>query len=114
MLLVHSFIHSTLSYTDQLLIFIDDTENSNKSYSGSVSREQINSLLKASSDFSGQWVKPTYHVMVQDSSELSKLLKSWDVQRVREERATTWTTEDRLRKSAQDLLDTERDYVRVS
>ena len=52
--------------------------------------------------------------MVQDSSELSKLLKSWDVQRVREERATTWTTEDRLRKSAQDLLDTERDYVRVS
>ncbi|CAI7997324.1 T-lymphoma invasion and metastasis-inducing protein 1, partial [Geodia barretti] len=72
----------------------DDTENSNKSYSGSVSREQINSLLK-------------------DSSELSKLLKSWDVQRVREERATTWTTEDRLRKSAQDLLDTERDYVRL-
>jgi hypothetical protein len=37
----------------------DDAENSHKRYSGSFSREQINSLLKVSSEFSGQWVKHT-------------------------------------------------------
>ena len=36
------------------------------------------------------------------------------MQRAREEKQTTWTTEDRLRKIAHDLLDTEKDYVRVS
>ena len=51
---------------------------------------------------------------MQDSSELSRLVRSWDVQGGREERQTSWTSRDRLRKSAQDLLDTERDYVRVS
>ena len=52
--------------------------------------------------------------LFQDSHDLSKLLKSWDVQRAKEEPPPVWTQEDRLRKSAQDLVDTERDYVRVS
>ena len=36
------------------------------------------------------------------------------MQRAKEEPSPVWTLEDRLRKSAQDLVDTERDYVRVS
>ena len=51
---------------------------------------------------------------LQDSHELSKLLRTWEVQRAKEEPSPVWTLEDRLRKSAQDLVDTERDYVRVS
>ena len=52
---------------------------------------------------------------MQDSRELSRLLHSWELQRAREsESESGWTREDRLRKSAQDLVDTERDYVKVS
>ena len=53
-------------------------------------------------------------VLFQDSHDLSKLLMSWEVQRAKDEPPSVWTQEDRLRKSAQDLVDTERDYVRVS
>ena len=52
--------------------------------------------------------------VVQDSGDLSRMVRGWDVQRAREEKAVVWTQEDRLRKSVQDLVDTEREYVRVS
>ena len=52
---------------------------------------------------------------MQDSGDLSRLVRGWEVERVREERATVqWTQEDRLKKTVTDLVDTEREYVRVS
>ena len=49
----------------------------------------------------------------QDSHELSKLLRTWKGQQL-EGDSSPWTSEDRLRKSAQDLVETEQEYVRVS
>jgi hypothetical protein len=72
----------------------DDGGQGSRRYSGTFSREPIDSLLK-------------------DSQDLSRLLRSWEAVRGREDPAPAWTQEDRVRKSALDLLDTERDYLRL-
>jgi len=58
-----------------------------------LSRDQIDTLLK-------------------DSHELSKLLRTWKIQQTLQE-TTPWTHDDKLRKSAQDLVETEREYIRL-
>ena len=50
--------------------------------------------------------------MLQDAKEVSKQIRVWKIQQEREDNVP-WTREDRLRKSASDLVDTESDYVRV-
>ena len=50
----------------------------------------------------------------QDSHELSKLLRTWKMQQPSGAEAVPMTTDDRLRKSARELVETEQEYVRVS
>ncbi len=49
---------------------------------------------------------------MQDSYEVSKLLRGWKMEKSEGEGAP-WTREDRLRKSARDLVESEQDYVKV-
>lgn len=49
----------------------------------------------------------------QDTHALSKMVKAWKAHQSWDDQVE-WTTEDRIRKIAQDLFETEREYVRVS
>lgn len=53
---------------------------------------------------------PTF---LKGSHEVSKLLRSWKMEK-NDTDNVPWTREDRLWKSANDLVETERDYVKVS
>ncbi len=52
-------------------------------------------------------------LLLKDSNEISKLLRTWQLHQTDEEMNVPWTKEDKLRKSISDLIDTEDGYVRV-
>ena len=62
---------------------------------------------------SGECCKMLILHCLQDTHTLSKLVRAWKMHQSWDD-DTEWTTEDKMRKIAQDLLETEREYIRVS
>ncbi len=53
--------------------------------------------------------------LINHSNEIQRLLRRWRRQQSDDSHSgSAWTTEDRLRKSIQDMVETEGEYVRVS
>ena len=51
--------------------------------------------------------------LLNDTNEISRLLRKWQSEQTEEAAKTPWTKEDKLRKSISDLIESEADYVRV-
>lgn len=53
-------------------------------------------------------------LLLRNSNEISKLIRNWNLHQNDDSASVPWTKDDKLRKSINDLIETEADYVRVS